>query len=145
MDIKNLIMSSKSRGFTLLEVIVALMIIATVMVSLISLSIQNIQLHEAARENTIAYMIAEEYMEKLITQQTVDENFKVDDEEIKENYPNVEVETKVEDIGTQDAAWAAFLPENTEVKILKVIVHWKDENGERTYPLETYIVRRMQQ
>lgn len=138
-------MLNRNRGFTLLEVIVALMIIATVMVSLISLSIQNIQLHEAARESTLAYMIAEEYMERLITQQTVDENFQVEDEEIKENYPNVEVETKVEDIGTQDIAWAAFLPENTEVKILKVIVHWKDDTGERTYPLETYIVRRMHQ
>lgn len=137
-------MCSRNRGFTLLEVIVALMIISTVMVSLISLNIQNIQLHEAARENTIAYMIAEEYMEKLIAQQTIDENFEVKDEEVEEQYPGVEVETKVEDIGTQDVAWAAFLPENTEVKILRVVVHWKDENGERTYPLETYIVRKMQ-
>ncbi len=137
-------MWNRSDGFTLLEVIVALMIIATVMVSLISLNIQNIQLHEAARENTIAYMIAEEYMERLMAQQTIDENFQVEDEDIKENYPGVEVETKVEDIGTQDISWAAFLPENTEVKVLKVIVHWKDETGERTYPLQTYIVRRMQ-
>ena len=133
-----------NRGFTLLEVIVALMIIATVMVSLISLNVENIKLHEAARESTIAYLVAEEYMEKLIAQQTIDENFKINDEEIKETYPNIDVETKIKDIGTEDAAWAAFLPENTEVKILKVVVHWKDESGTRDYPLETYIVRKMQ-
>ncbi len=136
-------MLNRNRGFTLLEVIVALMIIATVMVSLISLTVQNIQLHEAARENTIAYLVAKEYMEKLIAQQTIDENMKIDDEEIKDKYPQVEVETKVEDIGTEDVAWAAFLPENTEVKILKVIVHWKEETGTRDYSLVTYVVRKM--
>ncbi len=137
-------MLSRNKGFTLLEVIVALMIIATVMVSLISLTIQNIQLHEAARENTISYMVAEEYMENLVAQQTIDENMKIEDEEIKDKYPNIEVETKVEDIGTEDVAWAAFLPENTEVKILKVIVHWKEETGTRDYSLVTYIVRKME-
>ena len=142
---KSLHITGNKRGFTLIEVIVALMIISTVMVSLISLEIQNVRGHNYSVEGTKAILIARSYMERLIKQQTEDPNMEIEDQDIIDNYPNVKVETKVEDIGTQDEAWAMYIPENTEVKILKVIVHWYEGDKDvKDYSLVTYIVRKME-
>ena len=143
--IKNFhIRDNNNEGFTLIEVIVALMIISTVMVSLISLEIQNVRGHNYSVEGTKAMLIARSYMERLIRQQKYDPNMTVEDPSIQDNYPNVKVETKVEDISVQDEAWAMYIPENTEVKILKVIVHWYDDGKlVKDYSLVTYIERKM--
>jgi len=142
--IRNLRTKESNRGFTLIEVIVALMIISTVMVSLISLEIQNVRGHNYSVEGTKAILIARAYMERLIRQQNEDPNMSVEDPNIADYYPNVKVETKIEDISTEDAAWAMYIPENTEVKILKVIVHWYEgEKLAKDYSLVTYLVKEM--
>lgn len=126
--------ASGGSGFTLLEVLAAVAILALAVVSLYSLQNKSIGLVGYINEMTIADMIARE---------------EIAQQELKVRYPNLMIPKKslqdeypdftIEDLTQGDTDLGLQLPETIKPKPLGVRVTWKHEGREYTLTLRSFL------
>ncbi|MBW2040059.1 MAG: prepilin-type N-terminal cleavage/methylation domain-containing protein [Deltaproteobacteria bacterium] len=115
----------RQRGFTLMEVMVALAILAIALVVVFSHQVASIDLGNEAMIITKATLLAQEKMTELIAQERLatGEN----EGEVQEGVPPFRWKTTVEDA------------EPEGMRRVMVIVKWKEGDKERDLDLVTYV------
>ncbi|UCD56585.1 MAG: type II secretion system minor pseudopilin GspI [Candidatus Hydrogenedentota bacterium] len=118
-----MIVHRSNRGFTLLEVIVALGIIATALVTLLGTHLMSLNLAQKHREQTLATLLARQKMEEIMT--IPFDSLATDSGEFGSAYPNYEWKLDVEDTDTEN------------LKKIRIVIKLPDEEFE----LETLVAR----
>jgi general secretion pathway protein I len=115
----------KDKGFTLLEVMVALAILSAALVVIFSQQARSIALGNEARITTKASLLAQEQMAGLITEQRLRSG---DEEgEVKDSIPLFKWKQMVEESNIEG------------MKKLTIIVLWKEGERERDVRFVTYV------
>ena len=116
----------RQQGFTLLEVMVALAILAISLVMIFSQQATSIDWGNEAKIITKATLLAEEHMAGLISQ----DRLPIGEEqgEVQEAIPPLQWRTMVEESATEG------------MKRVTVLVQWKERGRERDLRLVTYVV-----
>lgn len=93
-------MHRSDRGFTLLEVMVALAIIATALVTLLGTHLMSLNLAQKNREQTLAALLARQKMEGALT--TPFDSLASDSGDFESDYPTCEWELEVENADVEN-------------------------------------------
>lgn len=128
------VLNGFSTGFTLLEILAAVAILAIAVVSLYSLQNQSIDLSGYVNEMTIATMMARE---------------RASEEDLKVRFPNLMSPKKplsdeypgfvIEDVPQEDSGLVGRLPEGIRPKPLGIRITWKHRGREETLTLRGYL------
>lgn len=118
-----MISNRPDKGFTLLEVMVALAIIATALVTLLGTHLLSLNLAHRHKEQTMATMLARQKMEELLT--TPFESLTSDAGDFGSEHPGYKWETEVEDA------------EKDNLKRVKILIKLPESDFE----LDTFISR----
>jgi general secretion pathway protein I len=132
-----------SRGLTLLEVLIALVIIATALVALVNLENQDIRAIDKSRRVTLATMLARNMMTQIeiggfpeeMGEEEGDFRESELDEELQASYAGFRWRTVVE-----SAEFEGVTLENA--RRVTVTVFWTEGNQERQLDVVTYIANR---
>jgi general secretion pathway protein I len=131
-----------SAGFTLLEVVVALVIVAVALVSLLRLHLLSLEATMRAQDLTTAVLLAQGRMAVLgLFPEPGEESGRFEDPEIaKFRWQTLVTEHRFEtDRGTpRSGAAPDATPTAIELRHIEVTVRWVDGLNERSYTLETY-------
>jgi general secretion pathway protein I len=124
------VLNRKVEGFTLLEVMVAMAIIAIAMTAVLSLQSQSISLASEAKFSTTAALLAQNKMAETEWGNRLD--LSSDSGDFEEDFPGYTWQVKVEDVSMD-------LPENVSnhLKEMTVIISWGEE-GVYRYQLKAY-------
>lgn len=133
----------RKRGFTLIEVMVSVAMLATAFVSLLVLQRQNVSAHATLRRMTAASMIAEDRLERMILKAQGFDSIPEANEELDRRYPDYGVEANIEDVGPEVLPVVALLPEGLTVKRIHVRVTWRETGGERSYTLQHFVTQKL--
>jgi general secretion pathway protein I len=123
----------KTRGFTLIEVVVAMAILGVALTVIIELFSGGLRLARTSAEYTRAVNYARIKMEEIAVQQTMEEG--IQEGEFDHTF-RWQVETKKVDVLPIEKG-IDFMPP-TELFQVKVNVLWKSGSRERSTRLETY-------
>lgn len=115
----------RQQGFTLLEVMVALAILAVALVTILSLQAASIDLGNEATVITKATLLAQERMTGLISQERLRPG--QDEGELKENIPPFGWKTTVEDTDREG------------MQKVTLVVTWQEGSKTRDLELVTYV------
>ncbi len=130
-------------GFTLIEVMVSVALLSTAFVSLLALQRQSVAAHDRIRRLTVASMIAEDTMERMILRaQGFDQVLEVN-EELTREYPDYEVEAVLDDVDPAVLPIVMLLPQGMTIKSILVEVSWRDGSQRRTYQLRHYVTQKI--
>ena len=116
----------RQQGFTLVEVMVALAILAITLVVIFSQQATSIKVGNEARITTKATFVAQERMAGLITQRRLP--IGEEEGEVAEAIPPLKWKEIVEESATEG------------MKRVTVLVQWKERGRERDLRLVTYVV-----
>ena len=124
------VLNRKVEGFTILEVMVAMSIIAIAMTAVLSLQSQSISLASEAKFSTTAALLAQNKMAETEWGNRLD--LSSDSGDFEEDFPGYTWQVKVEDVSMD-------LPENVSnhLKEMTVIISWGEE-GVYRYQLKAY-------
>jgi len=114
-----------TRGFTLLEVMIAMAILALSLVVIFSHQATSIDLGNEARIVTKATFLAQEKMVELIAQESLEVERSAD--EVKEGWPVFKWETEVDESDQEG------------LKKVSVLLKWKEGGRERDLRIVTYV------
>ena len=117
--------SALKNGFTLLEVMVALLIIATSFVVLLHTRNQSVTAADYAKRTTVATLLASERMSEIEQEDFPDTG--EDGSNFGDDYPEYRWETTVSDTAYEN------------IKEVKVEVLWGEEGSERSIGLVNYV------
>lgn len=141
--IKTRLHTTLRAGFTLIEVMVSVALIATAFVSLLVLQRQTVSAHVTVQNMTIASMIAEDRLERAILRA---QGFDMVDEynpDLDRNYPNFTVESETSDVGPDALPIVALLPEGLTIRRVTVVVRWTEGQAKRSYKLEHFVTQKL--
>jgi len=116
------------RGFTLLEIIICLGLIALVLVSVFHLQAQNLDLQSEAQFMTTATCLLQERLSRIQSQEEIDEGTNSGD--FGEDYPDYTYTQEVTEV-----------PDTETLYKVRVSVFLERENARRDLWLETYLYR----
>lgn len=133
----------KTRGFTLIEVMVSVALIATAFVSLLVLQRQTVASHITIQNMTVASMIAEDRLERAILRAQGFDQVDEYNPDLDRNYPNFEVESETADVGPDALPIVALLPEGLTIRRVTVIVRWLEGTRKREYKLEHFVTQKL--
>jgi len=122
------------RGFTLLEVLAAVAILAMAILSLYSLQNQSIELSSYVNEMTIATLMTKGRIAELELKARYP-NFAILRKALTDDYPGFELE----DLSEEEAGATLQLPEGIKPKALGVRVKWKRRGNEESMKLTTFV------
>jgi type II secretion system protein I len=131
------------RGFTLIEVMFAVTIVATAFVSLLTLQSQTVAAHSILRKATIATMIAEDQLERLVLRAQGFDRLIDYNDEFARRYPDYTVNAEIRDVDPMMLPVVALLPENLTLKEVVVEVRWRDGNYDRRYELRHFVTQKL--
>lgn len=130
-------------GFTLIEVMVSVALVATAFVSLLVLQRQNVSAHITMKNITVASMIAEDRMERMVLRAQGFEQIEEFNPDLDKEYPNFEVESELNEVGPQELPVVMLLPEGLTLRRITVVVRWTDAKLEKEYKLEHYVTQKL--
>ncbi len=130
-------------GFTLVEVMVSVALLATAFVSLLVLQRLSVSAHYTVQKLTIASMIAEDRLERMILRAQGFDNLSEYNEELDKQYPDYDVEADLEDVGPEMLPVVILLPEGLTLKRVKVTVRWKEGETQRKYELQDFVTQKL--
>jgi len=119
---------SKNQGFTLLEIIICLGLIALVLVAVFHLQAQNLDLQSEAQFMTTATCLLQERLSRIQSQETIEEGTNSGD--FGEDYPDYTYTQEVSEV-----------PDTETLYKVKVSVILERENARKDLWLETYLYR----
>jgi general secretion pathway protein I len=128
--------SLKSTGFTLLEMMVSVSIIAIALTSIYKLHAQTIRLNSIARFNAIAHHLAQERMALVDTQPI--EDISDDSGEFEDGFEHYSFEIVVEETPSEFLETSGDLGKNSGLILKKITVEITEGNSEQTYRVSTY-------
>ena len=135
---KRLTVKSKLRydGFTLLEVIIAIAILAVGLLMLLSLQNQTIELTSYSKNLSLAMLIAKEKMVELEMRERELTEIELRDGRMEERYPAFRVEEMEE-----EETLLSFLDFGEDIQLMQigVRVSWEEGKREEEYVLTTWI------
>jgi general secretion pathway protein I len=114
------------KGFTLLEVMVALAILAIALITILSHQAISIDLGNEAKVVTRATLLAQERMVELLAQNEIDVG--VNEGEVTEGTPIFKWVTKVEESEVEG------------MRSVEVVIKWKEGEREKDVQLVTYVL-----
>lgn len=135
--------AARRRGFTLVEVMVSVALLATAFVSLLVLQRQSVSAHNTVQKLTVASMIAEDRLERMILRAQGFDQLSEYNEELDREYPDYEVDAELEDVGPDMLPVVALLPEGLTLMRVKVTVRWKEGEAERKYELQDFVTQKL--
>jgi type II secretion system protein I len=131
------------RGFTLLEVMVAVALVATAFTSLLTLQRQSVSAHGTMRQMTVASMLAEDRLERMVLRaQGFDRVIDFNDE-LERRYPEFTVEAVIDYVDPQVLPVVALLPAGLTLREIRVSVTWRDGRDTRTYELRHFVTEEL--
>ena len=130
------LMNHNHCGFTLLEVVIAIAILAVGLLMLLSLQNQTIELSSYSKNLSLAMLIAKEKMVEVEMREREFTEIEMRDERMEEMYPAF----RVEELGEEETL-LSFLDfgEGIELKQIGVRVSWDEGRNEEEYILTTWI------
>lgn len=134
---------SRRRGFTLVEVMVSVALLSTAFVSLLVLQRQSVSAHNTVQKLTVASMIAEDRLERMILKAQGFDQLSEYNDELDRQYPDYEVEAELEDVGPDMLPVVALLPEGLTLRRVKVTVRWKEGESQRKYELQHFVTQKL--
>ncbi len=133
----------KSAGFTLIEVMISVALVATAFVSLLVLQRQNIAAHITIQSATVASMIAEDRLERIVLIAQGFDQLEEYNEDLAKEYPTFEVESVVEEVGMESMPVVALLPAGLTMKKIVVTVSWKEGQTTKQYVLTHFVSQKL--
>jgi prepilin-type N-terminal cleavage/methylation domain-containing protein len=130
-------------GFTLIEVMVSVALVATGFVSLLVLQRQNVAAHGTIQRYTMATMIAEDRLERMILRAQGFEQLEEYNRDLEDNYPDFEVNAEVSDVGPEALPVVMLLPEGLTLVRITVVVSWMEGKRAREYKLEHFVTQKL--
>jgi len=128
--------SFKSTGFTLLEMMVAVAIIAIALTSVYKLHAQTIRLNSIARFNATAPLLAQERM-ALIDSQPI-EDISDDSGEFEDGFENYAFDVVVEETPSEFLETSGDLGKDSGLILKKITIEITEGKSEQTYRVSTY-------
>jgi general secretion pathway protein I len=126
----------KSTGFTLLEMMVAVSIIAIALTSIYKLHAQTIRLNSIARFNALAPLLAQERM-ALIDAQPI-EDISDDSGEFEDGFEHYAFDIVVEETPSEFLETSGDLGKDSGLILKKITVEITESKSEQTYRVSTY-------
>lgn len=136
--------SGRTGGFTLIEVMVSVALVATAFVSLLVLQRQNVSAHITLKNITMASMIAEDRMERMVLRAQGFEMIEEFNPELDKEYPNFTVESELSEVGPDALPVVMLLPEGLTLRRITVVVSWTDANLKKEYKLDHFVTQKLQ-
>ena len=121
-------------GFTLLEVLAAIAILALGLTAILSLQNQSISLGSYINDLNIAVLIGEEKMTELALKSKY-KDFEIFEKPLSERYPDF----NVEDISDNIDVFQIEIPPEINAKRIGIRISWKGVYGNETLILATYL------
>jgi general secretion pathway protein I len=121
---------SVKNGFTLLEVMVALSIIAIVLVSLLISQSHSVSLQDETKFNTTAALLAQKKISEI--ESNKEDDLKEDSGNFGDDYPNYFWEIKIQDVSVMEAAEFTKYLKQIDVNI------YRGETRHYNYSLRLY-------
>jgi general secretion pathway protein I len=128
--------SFKSTGFTLLEMMVAISVIAIALTSIYKLQAQTIRLNSIARFNTVAPLLAQERM-ALIDSQPI-EDISDDSGEFEDGFEHYTFNIVVEETPSEFLETSGDLGKDSGLILKKITIEITEGKSEQTYQVSTY-------
>ena len=129
---------SKSAGFTLLEMMVAVCVIAIALTSVYKLHAQTIRLNTIARFDTIAPLLAQERMALIDTQKI--EDVADDSGEFEDGFEKYTYNVVVEETPSEFLETSADLGKDSGLILKKITIEIAGKENGQTYRVSTYRV-----
>lgn len=130
-------------GFTLIEVMVSVALVATAFVSLLVLQRQNVSAHITMKNITLASMIAEDRMERMVLRAQGFEMIEEYNNELDKEYPGFTVESELGEVGPEELPVVMLLPEGLTLRRITVVVSWTDAKLKKEYKLEHFVTQKL--
>lgn len=123
---------------------VSVALVATGFVSLLVLQRQNVAAHGTVQRYTIATMVAEDRLERMILKAQGFEQIEEYNEELEKNYPDYEVESEITDVGPEVLPVVMLLPQGLTLRRVSVQVTWTEGKKSRVYKLEHFVTQKLE-
>jgi len=130
--IKYILKTDNSRGFTLLEVMISVSIIALIFVSLFRMQSSTIELATAGKFNSIAPILARQLLVKI--EQDVN-NWSQFEGDFGENFPGAGYTCEILDSSFEELD---FIKEENQNSLKKIKITITDPSGQRSYKISTW-------
>ena len=130
-------------GFTLIEVMVSVALIATAFVSLLTLQRQTVVAQSQIHQLTVASMIAEDRLERMILQAQGYDRLVDYNDELTLQYPDFDIQADVEEVDPNMLPVVMFMPEGLTLRLIRVVVSWEDGAHVRTYELQHFVTQKL--
>jgi type II secretion system protein I len=130
-------------GFTLIEVMVSVALLATAFVSLLSLQRQGVSTHIRMQNITLASMIAEDQLERMILHAQGFDRIPEVNDELSRTYPAFQVEAVLDEVDPNMLPIVALLPAGLTLRRITVRVVWKEGEVARNYQLQHFVTQKL--
>lgn len=123
---------------------VSVALVATAFVSLLVLQRQNVAAHITMKNLTVASMIAEDRMERMILRAQGFEQIEEYNQDLEREYPDYEVESDLSDVDAAALPVVMLLPEGLTLRRLSVVVSWDESKTKKQYKLDDFVTQKLQ-
>jgi len=130
-------------GFTLVEVMVSVALLSIAFVSLLSLQRQGVSTHIRMQRITVASMIAEDQLERMILHAQGFERIPRVNDELTRAYPDYQVEAEMTEVDPAMLPIVALLPAGLTLRRILVRVVWMEGQVARQYELQHFVTQEL--
>lgn len=130
-------------GFTLIEVMVSVALLATAFTSLLVLQRQAVASHYTMERITIASMLAEDRMERMILKAQGFDGLSEFNDDLNQAYPGYDINSELEEVDMNTLPIVALLPEGLTLKRVSVVVSWNEGPRKKEYKLQHFVTQKL--
>ncbi len=129
---KTILSASNERGFTLLEVMISVSIIALILTSLFKMQSGTIRLATAGKFNSIAPALAQQLLARMERDLA---DWSESEGDFGENFPGIKWRCEISDSFFDEID---FIDEENAKQFKKIDIEITDRSGQRTYKVSTW-------